>query len=121
MGNPVYGFPPPINPHIIISELDAIQRASLEAGRYGEKNPEVIRSRLMSYKEALQLIPEPISVTEDDELANTPVLLVEMTGAFKVRSRPRGVAVPTQPFTKAHVILRAADGLILGSCIFIEQ
>lgn len=120
IGNAVHGFPPPLNPHVIISQLDAIQRALLEAGRYGENNPEVIRSRVMSYQDALQLMPESTSVAEDDELANTPVLLVEMAGAFKIRSRPRRVAAPTQPFTKAHIILRAADGLALGSCIFTE-
>lgn len=124
--NAVHGFPPPINPCVMISQLDAIQRALHEAGRYGENNPEDIRSRLMRYQEALQLAPnsllaEEYDGEEYDGFTNIPVLLVEMTGVFRVRSWPGWVVASTQPYTKAHFILSAANGSVLQTCLFTEQ
>jgi hypothetical protein len=116
------GFPPPINPAADIGEHGAAQRAlGMVAARYRERNPRIIKSSVMRYKEALQLGPEPLSVAEDDELANTSVRVVEMAGVFKVRNQARReVSVSTFSYTKAYVILRAADGLKLGSRLFAE-
>lgn len=74
----------------------------------------------MGYREAFQLEPEPLSIAEDDELANTPVRVVEMTGVFKRRGRRPLQQASTLPYTKAYVILRAADGLALGYLLFAE-
>ena len=116
------GFPPPTNPAADIGERGAAQRAlGVVAARYRESNPRVIKSSVMSYKEALQLGSEPLSVAEEDELANTSVRVVEMTGVFKVRNHARREApASTLSYTKAYVILRAADGLELGSRLFAE-
>ena len=75
----------------------------------------------MSYREALKLGLETIAVA-DDELANTPVRVVEMTGVFKTKISPfrqQGVT-DTLIRTKAYVILRAADGLRLCIRLFAE-
>jgi hypothetical protein len=45
------------------------------------------------------------------------VRVVEMEGSFTVRRRPRRVTSPPT-FPKALIILRAPDGLQLGSALF---
>lgn len=85
-------------------------------------SPNVIKSSLMSYREALKLGLEPIAVADDDELANTLVRVVEMTGVFKTKIpsfRQQGVTA-TLIRTKAYVILRAADNLRLCIRLFAE-
>ena len=67
----------------------------------------------MSYKEARQQLLEPI---EEDQLFNTAVWVIEISGTFKRRSqRPsqKEVAKSTPTFAKAYIIFRAADGLLL--------
>ncbi|MBW4577596.1 MAG: hypothetical protein KME08_20370 [Aphanothece sp. CMT-3BRIN-NPC111] len=113
------GFPAATSPEGDIGERVAIERALLMAPTYGESTPTVISANLMTYKEAMQLGPEPLSVSEEHPRSNIPVRLVILTGAFKGRSRPRGVT-NTPTFTKAHIILRAADGLMLGECLCLE-
>lgn len=114
------GFLPPANPEADIGEVNAVNRAlATVASRYAESSPKFIQSRVMDYKQALQLGPDPIPVAEDDPLVSTPVRVVEMSGTFSVRGRPgQQGSTPMLSFTKALIILRAADGLELGSVIF---
>lgn len=117
------GFPPPANPNAIISEPDAIQKALRTAAYRGEDNPTVVKSSVMSFEEALKLGSDPISLPEQDGLANIPVRVVEMKGTFKPRSGPprRGQAPKTtRSFTKTYVFLRATDGLELGYSLSLE-
>ncbi|MGC1394346.1 MAG: hypothetical protein WA828_08695 [Coleofasciculaceae cyanobacterium] len=123
------GFSPPTNSAADIGERGATQKAlGMVAARYKERNPRVIKSSVMKYKEALQLGTKPLPVAEGDELANTSVRVVEMSGVFKVRNQSRRernqsqreVPASTLSYTKAYVILRAADGLELGSRLFAE-
>ena len=116
------GFPPVANPAANIGERGAAEKAlKIAANRYKASNSRVIKSSVMIYKEAMRLGPEPIEVSEDDPLVNTPVQVVEIAGDFKVRNRPRpwqGVPATTLAYTKGYIILRAADGLLLGSHLF---
>lgn len=68
---------PPANPSDIGDSI-AVEKAIKAVARY-RGSPNVIKSSLMSYREALQL-GEPSAVADDDELANTPVRVVE--GSF---------------------------------------
>lgn len=71
-----------------IGERGAIQKALIMvAARYKERNPRVIKSSLMKYKE-VQLGTEPLVVAEDN-LANISVWVLEMVGVFKVRNQSR--------------------------------
>lgn len=111
---------PPANPTGDIGDSIAAEKAIQAVARY-RGSPNVIKSSLMSYREALQL-EQLIAVADDDELANTPVRVVEMTGVFKTKIPPfrqQGVT-DTLIRTKAYVILRAADNLQLCIRLFTE-
>lgn len=113
---PLLGFPPPANPLADIGEQVAAKKATeLAVIDFKATNPKVIKSTLMTYKEAQQQLSEPI-IEEDHSLFNTPVRLVEISGSFKRRrSRPsqKKILTSTPTFTKAYIILRSADGLLL--------
>lgn len=67
----------------------------------------------MSYKEARQQV-SPIE--EDNQLFNTLVWVIEISGTFKRRSHrlsQEEVATSTPTFAKAYIIFRAADSLLL--------
>lgn len=65
----------------------------------------------MSYKQARQQLSEPI---EEHQLFNTPVWVIEISGIFNRRNRRSSQEeVATTPFTKAYIVLRAADNLLL--------
>lgn len=108
------GFLPPANPAADIGEQVAAEKAlKLAVIDFKATNSKVIKSSLMSYQEARQQLSEPI---EDQQLFNTPVRVVEISGSFKRRShRPsqEEVATSTPTFTKGYIILRAIDGLLL--------
>lgn len=109
------GFPPPANPSGNISGQVAVEKAlKLAVIDFKATNSKVIKSSLMSYKEALQQLLEPIK--EDNQLFNTPVWVIEIYGTFKRRNRRSSqeeVAKATPTFAKAYIIFRAADGLLL--------
>lgn len=65
---------------------------------------------------------EPIAVADDDELANTLVRVVEMTGNFKVKIPPHRQqgGKDSLTYTKAYVIFRSADGSKLCIRLFPE-
>ncbi len=107
------GFPPPANPTGDIGEQVAVEKAlKLAVIDFKATNSKVIKSSLMSYKEARQQLLEPI---EEDQLFNTAVWVIEISGTFKRRShRPsQAAATSTLTFAKAYIIFRAADGLLL--------
>ena len=109
------GFPPPANLSAHIAEQVAAKKAlEIAVKSFKAANAKVIKSSLMSYKEALQQLSEPIE--EEHLLFNTPVWVIEISGTFKRRShRPSHseVATSTPTFTKAGIILRKADGFLL--------
>ena len=113
--SPLPGFPPPANPSADIGEQVAVKKAlEIAVKSFKAANAKVIKSSLMSYKEARQQLSEPIE--EDHPLLNTPVRVIEISGTFKRRSyRPSQEEVPTSTstFTKGYLILRAADGFLL--------
>ncbi len=79
------GFPPPINPSADIGEKVAVKKAlEIAVKSFKAANAKVIKSSLMSYKEAGQQLSEPIE--EDHPLFNTPVRVIEISGTFKRRS-----------------------------------
>lgn len=108
------GFPPPPNPTGDIGEQVAVEKAlKLAVIDFKATNSKVIKSSLMSYKEARQQILE--SIEEDNQLFNTAVWVIEISGTFNRRShRPsQAAAISTPTFAKAYIIFRAADGLLL--------
>jgi hypothetical protein len=108
------GFPPPANPTGDIGEQVAVEKAlKLAVIDFKATDSKVIKSSLMSYKEARQQLLEPIE--EDSQLFNTAVWVIEISGTFKRRShRPfQEAATSTLTFAKAYIIFRAADGLLL--------
>ncbi len=120
--DPLPGFPPPANPAADIGEQVAAEKAlKLAVIDFKATNPKVIKVSLMSYKEARQQLLEPIE--EDDQLFNTPVRVIEISGTFKRRNhrRPSQKEVPTSTptFTKGYIILRAADGILLVTKLVI--
>lgn len=118
---PLTGFPPPVNPTADIGDAIAAEKAIKAVARY-RGSPNVIKSSLMSYQEALKFGLEPIAVADDNELANTLVRVVEMTGVFKTKISPfrQQEVTDTLIRTKAYVILRAADNLRLCIRLFTE-
>lgn len=119
---PLPNFSVPANPNGDIGEQVAAERAlKIVIGkRFNASNSKVIKSSLMSYKEARQLGLEPLR--EDHPLINTQVRLVEISGTFQVRDRPsrQGVPTSTLTYTKGYIILRAADGLRLSVILLKE-
>jgi len=113
--DPLPGFPTPANPAADMGEQVAAEKAlKLAVIDFKATNPKVIESSLMSYKEALQQLSEPIE--EDHPLFNTPVRVLEIAGTFKRRSHrttQEEVSTSTKTFTKGYIIFRAADGLLL--------
>ena len=109
------GFLPPVNPTNDIGEQVAVEKAlRLAVIDFKATNSKVIKSSLMSYKEARQQLLEPIK--EDTQLFNTLVWVIEISGTFKRRShRPsqEKVATSIPTFAKGYIIFRAADGLLL--------
>lgn len=118
--SPLPGLPPEVNPYADIGEEVAAQTGlEFVKGRFKGSNSKVIRSVLMSYKEARQLGPEPTG--EDDPIAKTRVRLVEISGTFQERRHARrGTQPSTQLFKKAYIILRASDGLLLAYTLLSE-
>ncbi len=114
--DPLPGFPPPANPAADIGEQVAAEKAlKIAAKDFKATNSKVIKSSLMSYKEARQQLSEPIE--EDEPLFNTPVRVVEISGTFKRRNHrlfQEEVSTST-PITKGYIIFRAADGLLLST------
>ena len=81
---PLPGFPPPANPSADIGEEVAAKKAlEIAVKSFKAANSKVIKSSLMSYKEARQQLSLPI---EDHPLFKTPVRLIEISGTFKRRS-----------------------------------
>lgn len=113
--SPLPGFPSPSNPTANIDKQVAIDKAlKIASKRFRATNSRVVKFSLTSYEEAAeQLIG---SVGTDRSLLNTPVQVIELSGSFGRRSRSRfqeEVSTPTPTFTKAYVVLRAADGALL--------
>jgi len=112
---PLKSFPPPAISSADITEQVAVERAlKIAANRVKVANLKVTKSSLMSYQEACQQLSEPIE--EDCLLFNTTVWIIEISGTFKRRNHRRSqeeVLTSTPTFTKAYVVLRAADGLLL--------
>lgn len=120
IGAPPTNLPLPENLSADVGENEAVQRAlKIAEGKFGASNPPVISAKLMTYKEAMQLEPEPLVVLEEDPLSNMLVRVVEMKGAFKVRSVPQRVKSPPT-FTKALIVVRVPDALILRSALLLE-
>ncbi len=98
-----------------MSEQVAAEKAlKIAANRWKTANSKIIQSSLISYQEARQQLSEPIE--EDHPLFNTLVRVIEISGTFTRRNhRPSQEEVPTSSptFTKAYVVFRAADGLLL--------
>lgn len=116
--DPLPSLPSPANPTADIGEQVAAKIAlEIVAKRFKAINSKVIKSSLISYKEALQQLPEPVG--EDHPLAKTQVRLVEISGTFQGRSRRlvQGVTTSPRTFTKAYIILRNADGFLLGTTL----
>jgi len=114
--SPLPGFPPPANPAADIGEQVTTKKAlKIAVKSFKAANSKLIKSSLMSYEEARQQVSEPIE--RDHPLFNTPVRVIEISGTFNRRSRrPSQEEVPTlttPTFTKAYIVLRAADGLLL--------
>lgn len=108
------GFSPPANPSADIGEQVAVKTLEIALRSFKAANAKVLKSSLMSYKEARQQLSEPIE--EDDPLSDTPVRVIEISGTFKRRSyQPSTEEVPTTTptFTKGYIVLRAADGILL--------
>ncbi|MBV6623822.1 MAG: hypothetical protein KI793_12950 [Rivularia sp. (in: Bacteria)] len=108
-------LPFPLNPTGDIGEQVAVQIAlDRVTKRFKAINSKVIKSSIVSYKEALQELPEPVS--EDHPLAKTQVRLVEISGTFQGKNRRlrAGKTRSYRTFRKAYVILRKADGFLLG-------
>ncbi|MBW4573664.1 MAG: hypothetical protein KME08_00090 [Aphanothece sp. CMT-3BRIN-NPC111] len=102
-----------------IGESTAVQIAlKIVDGKFGESNPQVVSANLMTYKEAMLLSPEPTSVPEEDPRSNMLVRVVKMEGAFQPRRGPRGAT--TRTFTKALIVVRAPDGLVLRSALSFD-
>lgn len=120
IGAPPTSLPLPKDLSADIGENEAVQRAlKIAEGRFGANNPQVVSAKLTTYKEAMQLGPEPLEVLEQDPRSNMLVRVVEMKGAFKIRSMPAHAKTPPT-FTKALIIVRAPDGLILRSALSLE-
>ncbi|MGB3695142.1 MAG: hypothetical protein WA896_22780 [Spirulinaceae cyanobacterium] len=115
--SPSPGFPPPANPTADIGEQLAGEEAlEIASKRFKATNSKVIKSSLMSYEEAQEQLLGHIEA--DHPLFNTPVRVIEISGFFQ-RRRGRHftfkgeVSTSTPTFTKAYIVLRAADGLLL--------
>lgn len=108
-------FPPPLTPSADIGEQVALNKAlEIAVKSFKAAKAKVIKSCLISYKEAQQQLSEFIE--EDHPLFNTPVWLIEISGTFKRRSHRLSqseVPTSTPTFTKGYIILRAADGFLL--------
>lgn len=116
--DPLPSLPSPANPTDDIGEQVAVQIAlDTVTKRFKAINSKVIKSSLVSYKEALQELPEPVG--EDHQLAKTQVRLVEISGTFQGKNRRlrAGETRSSRTFTKAYVILRKADGFLLGTTL----
>ena len=111
------GFPSPANPTADIGEQVAIDRAlEIASNRYKATNSEILKSSLMSYEEAQKQLLE--STETEDPLFNPLVWVIKISGSFQRRGRSsfQGEVQPPIPtFTKAYVVLRAADGLVLAT------
>ena len=113
--SPLPGFPVPSNPAANIGEQVASDRATEIASRiFKSTDSTVTESSLMNYEEAAELLL--VDVETDDSLFMTSVWVIELSGSFQ-RSR-RGPTqeespIPAPTFSKAHIVLRAADGLVL--------
>ena len=102
-----------------IGESTAVQIAlKIVDGKFGESNPQVISANLMTYKEGMLLSPEPTSVPEEDPRSKMLVRVVKMEGAFQPRRGRHGAT--TRTFTKALIVIRVPDGLVLGSSLSFE-
>lgn len=109
-GKPPASLPLPENPSADIGEAEAVKRAlKMVESKFGASSPQVISNKVMTFKEAMQLGAEPVDVVEQDPRSKMLVRVVEMKGAFNVRSVPPRVKTPPT-FTKALVFLRAPDG-----------
>lgn len=113
--NQLPGFPPPANPTADIGELAGEKALKIAANTFKATNSKIIKSSLMSYKEARQQLSIPIE--EDHPLFNTPVRVIEISGTFRRRNhRPSQDEVSTStPSIKGYIIFRAADGLLLST------
>lgn len=113
--SPLPGFRPPANPTADIGEPVAVDKAlEIASKRFIANNADVTKSSLMSYEEAQEQLLEPVET--DHPLSDTPVRVIEISGSFQRRGRSpfqKEVLASTPTFTKAYVVLRAADGLLL--------
>ena len=83
--------------------------------RFNATESRVVDSTLVSYEETAERLLGSI-VGIDRSLLNTPVWVIELSGSFQRRSRSpfqKDVSTPTPTFTKAYIVLRAADGALL--------
>ncbi|MGI8932662.1 MAG: hypothetical protein ACR2FS_01165 [Phormidesmis sp.] len=98
-----------------IGEQAVVDKAlDIASKRFRATDLRVVKSSLMSYEEAHAQLLEPIET--DHLFLNTPVRVVEISGFFQRRERSpfqKEVLTPAPTFTKAYVVLRAADGLLL--------
>lgn len=113
--SPLPGFPAPSNPTADIGEQVAVDRA-LEIASKGFKatGPRVVESNLISYEEAAERLIGYVET--DSSLLDTPVWVIELSGSFQSNRRSpfqEDASTPSPTFTKAHIVLRAADGLVL--------
>ncbi len=115
--DPLPSLPSPANLTGDIGELAVQIALDTVIKRFKAINSKVIKSSLVSYKEALQELPEPVG--EDHPLAKTQVRLVEISGTFQGKNRRlrAGETRSSRTFTKAYVILRKADGSLLGTTL----
>ncbi len=115
--DPLPSLPSPANPTGDIGELAVQIALDTVIKRFKAINSKVIKSSLVSYKEALQELPEPVG--EDHPLAKTQVRLIEISGTFQGKNRRlrAGETRSSRTFTKAYVILRKADGSLLGTTL----
>lgn len=112
---PLPGFPPPSNPAADIGEQLSVDKAlEIASNRFRATESRVVESALVSYEDAARRLLGPIEI--DRSLRSTPVRVIELSGSFQRRSRSpfqeeASTSIPT--FTKAYIVLRAADGVLL--------
>lgn len=113
--SPLPGFPPPSNPTADIGEQVAVDKAlEIASKRFRAIDSGVVESNLTSYEKAAERLIGYVGT--DGSLLDSPVWVIELSGSFQ-RSRrspfQEEVSTPTPTFTKAYVVLRAADGVLL--------
>jgi len=110
-------FPPPAKPDVDIGERVAVQKAlQVLTARASGSSPTVIRCSQIIYGELGKFEPKLVELAAlTCREAKLRIYVVELEGIFTSTgmSRPHGARAPG-PFTKAYILVRAADGRCFG-------